>query len=374
VPAPRALAFYLPQFYPTPENDEWWGPGFTEWTNVAQARPMFPGHHQPRIPGELGFYDLRNPETRAAQASLARSHGIHGFCYWHYWFGNGRRMLERPFDEVLASGAPDFPFCLAWANEDWTRIWEENPTEMLVRQEYPGPDDERRHFEYLCTAFHDPRYVRVDGRPLLLVVKPWGLPEPERFLDRWRAMACDAGLPGLFFVGLSKAGWRPSEHGFDGAVASRLVPPFRGRLAADPRAKRRADWLLSAASRRVPGVPAVYLYARWHRYIPELLDDGDASFPVVLPRWDNTPRHGRTGLVFHGETPELFGAQVRRAVELVRDRPTERQWIFVRSWNEWAEGNYLEPDRRWGRQFLEAFRDALRYASNDDAAMRRNRR
>jgi hypothetical protein len=319
---------------------------------------MFPGHHQPRIPGELGFYDLRNPETRQAQADLARAHNVYGFCYWHYWFGDGRRMLERPFAEVLASGEPDFPFCLAWANEDWTRIWEENPTEMLVRQEYPGPDDERRHFEALLPAFHDPRYVRIDDKPVFLLVKPWGVPEPRAFVERWQAMAIEAGLPGLFLVGLSKASWKPSEVGFDGAVASRLVPPFRGRLRADPDASRRPDWLLSAVSRRTPGFPALYAYERWAQYIPELLDDGDHSFPVVLPGWDNTPRHGRDGLVFRGETPELFAAQVRRAVELVRDRPPERRWIFIRSWNEWAEGNYLEPDRTWERGFLEAFRAA----------------
>ena len=354
----KALAFYLPQFYPTAENDEWWGPGFTEWTNVARGRRMFPGHYQPRIPGELGFYDLRNPETRQAQADLARAHNVHGFCYWHYWFGNGRRMLERPFAEVLASGEPDFPFCLAWANEDWTRIWEENPTEMLVRQEYPGTDDERRHFEALLPAFHDRRYVRIDDKPVFLLVKPWGLPEPRAFVDRWQTMATDAGLPGLFLVGLSKTRWKPSEVGFDGAVASRLVPPFRGRLLADPGANRRPDWMLSALSRRAPGFPAVYPYERWSQHIPELLDDGDHSFPVVLPGWDNTPRHGRAGLVFHGETPERFAAQVRRAVELVRERPPERRWIFIRSWNEWAEGNYLEPDRKWERGFLEAFRTA----------------
>ena len=354
----RALAFYLPQFYPTAENDEWWGPGYTEWTAVASARPMFPGHHQPRLPGELGFYDLRNPETRRAQADLAREHGIHGFCYWHYWFGNGRRMLERPFDEVLASGEPDFPFCLTWANENWTRVWHGKPGSVLIEQEYPGPDDERRHFDTLLPAFHDPRYWRVDGLPLFLVLKPENLPDPHGFTDRWRALARDAGLPGLFLVGLSAGDVHPTQLGFDGAVASRLVPPFRARVKAEPNAARHVDWMLSAASRRTPGIPPVYSYARWANYIPDLLDDGDASFPVVLPGWDNTPRRGRYGLVFHGETPERFETQVRHAVELARQRPPERQLLFVRSWNEWAEGNYLEPDRTWGRAFLEAFRRA----------------
>ena len=191
------------------------------------------------------------------------------------------------------------------------------------------------------------------------MLKPESLPDPEGFTERWRALAADVGLPGLFLVGLSGPDVHPTTMGFDGAVASRLVPPFRARLAADPGAARRADWRLSAASRRVPGLPPTYSYSRWAQHIPDLLDDGDASFPVVLPGWDNTPRRGRYGLVFHGETPEAFEAQVRHAVEIAWQRPPEQHLLFVRSWNEWAEGNYLEPDRKWGRAFLQAYRRAV---------------
>src|SRR5262249_41646184 len=158
--AMRVIAFYLPQFHPIPENDAWWGPGFTEWTNVSLARPLFRGHYQPRVPGELGFYDLRMPETRAAQAALARAHGIEAFCYWHYWFA-GKQLLERPFEEVLASHEPDFPFCLAWANESWTGIWHGAPHRMLVQQTYPGLADHEAHFRVWLRAFEDARYVTV---------------------------------------------------------------------------------------------------------------------------------------------------------------------------------------------------------------------
>ena len=177
----RVIAFYLPQFHPIPENDLWWGPGFTEWTNVARARRFYPGHYQPRLPGELGFYDLRLPETREAQAVLAADYGLSAFCYWHYWFGGGRRLLERPFDEVLQSGSPDFPFCLGWANQTWSGIWHGAPSRMLIEQTYPGESDYRAHFETVLPAFKDPRYVRIDGRPLFSCTTPPIFPSRNGF-------------------------------------------------------------------------------------------------------------------------------------------------------------------------------------------------
>ena len=184
----RAIAFYLPQFYPTPENDEWWGPGFTEWTNVIRAVPQFDNHYQPRLPGELGFYDLRVPEVRSAQADLARAHGIEAFCYWHYWFGDGRTMLDRPLREVLSSGEPDFPFCVGWANHSWAGVWQGAPKRLLIEQTYPGPDDDRRHFNDLVATFHDPRYIRVDDKPLLVVHRPEDIPDPQRWMERKTAI------------------------------------------------------------------------------------------------------------------------------------------------------------------------------------------
>src|SRR5208283_1156501 len=167
----RLIALYLPQYHPIPENDEWWGKGFTEWTNVVKAKPSFRGHRQPHIPADLGFYDLRVPETRIAQAELALEYGIGGFCYWHYWFGEGKKLLEKPFEEVLKSGEPDFPFCLAWANESWTGVWHGSPDKVLREQTYPGSNDDEAHFYYLLTAFRDSRYLKVDDRPIFYVYK-----------------------------------------------------------------------------------------------------------------------------------------------------------------------------------------------------------
>ncbi len=342
-PSVQAVAFYLPQFHPVPENDEWWGRGFTEWTNVARARKRYPRHNQPRLPGELGFYDLRLPETRAAQAALARHGGIAAFCYWHYWFA-GRQILERPFAEVLASGEPDFPFCLAWANQSWRGTWHGAPNRILVEQRYPGVDDERAHFETLLPAFHDPRYFRVDGRPLFYLYDPAGLPDAAGFVDRWRTWAERAGLPGLFLVGQTFHGGRSSTADLD---AFSIEPPL-ARLGRSTLAVR----LL----RRI-GIAPVHSYRRFSEALRFEIP-GTTSIPMVLPGWDNTPRTGARGVVLHGSRPELFRAQVERAVASLAGKP--HQLLFVKSWNEWAEGNYLEPDRRWGRAYLDALSVALR--------------
>src|SRR3990170_1056122 len=214
----KLICFYLPQFHPTPENDAWWGKGFTEWRNVAKAKPLFPGHYQPHLPADLGFYDLRLPEARQAQADIARQYGIHGFCYYHYWFA-GRRLLERPFNEVVVSGEPEFPFCLCWANQSWTGIWHGTPKRILIEQTYPGIEDHRQHFETLLSAFHDKRYLKVEGKPLFVVYSPMDLPDSPRVMELWRELAVRAGLPGLFFVAEHwDPEWDPKPYGYDAVV------------------------------------------------------------------------------------------------------------------------------------------------------------
>ena len=349
----RVIAFYLPQFHPIAENDQWWEPGFTEWTNVTKARPIFPGHDQPRLPSELGFYDLRLAESRAAQAALARQYGIEAFCYWHYWFG-GKRLLERPFDEVLASGEPDFPFCLAWANQTWTGIWHGRDKDVLVEQTYPGPENERQHFELLLPAFNDRRYVRVDGKPLFVIYRPEDLPEPRRITAHFRALAVEHGLPGLHLVGIGHENWDPAEHGFDASI---LCEPGATLLRVQP---TRKPSLLARLGKRRLGWPDVYLPDEFAERGLPLAPLPFANHPCVVPNWDNTPRSGARGFVYHAATPQTFAPLMRRAVDSVQARPAEQRLVFVKSWNEWAEGNHLEPDRRFGRGWLEAVRDAVR--------------
>jgi hypothetical protein len=339
----EVLALYLPQFHPIPENDHWWGPGFTEWTNVARAEPLFRGHDQPHLPADLGFYDLRVDEVREAQAQLARDHGVTGFCYWHYWFA-GHRLLERPFDEVLSSGRPDFPFCIAWANQSWSGIWHGAPDRVLIDQTYPGPEDDIEHFATLRSAFEDPRYVTVGGRPVMFVYQPGGLPDPARFVETWQKLAHDAGLGGLYLVAsLGESAYSSYvADGFDAAVH------YRFPLAPDNWSKLR-DRLrghgVGRGPRRAPygGIASVPPGGQ-----------GGRIFPSVYPNWDNTPRLGRRGIVATGSTPERFGSQIRHALEQLAGVPADEQVLVIKSWNEWAEGNYLEPDRAVGLGRLQA--------------------
>ncbi len=354
VPQARAIAFYLPQFHPVPENDVWWGPGFSEWTNTAKARPLFRGHDQPHIPADLGFYDLRCPETRQAQGDLAGRYGVEAFCYWHYWFG-GRRMLNRPFDEVLASGQPEHGFCLGWANHSWTGAWDGAHNRILIEQVYPGPDDEKAHFAYLLRAFEDRRYIKVDGRPLFYIFRPDQIPDPKAFCVRWQQMARAAGFPGLYIVAEisdltgsgSKTLVRPEEHGYDAGAYVRL--PIRITPANRFKMRFRRKFLRW---------PEAWDYSPGAIAVPQDFDR-ETVYPCIYPNWDNTPRANRRGLVVRGSAPELFQRHAEGAVKYLAARPPDHRLLFIKSWNEWAEGNYLEPDRANGHGYLRALAAAL---------------
>jgi lipopolysaccharide biosynthesis protein len=365
---PRLIAFYLPQFHPIPENDVWWGKGFTEWTNVAKARPAFQGHYQPHLPADLGFYDLRLPEAREAQASLAREYGIHGFCFYHYWF-NGRRLLERPVNEILATGRPDFPFCLCWANENWTRRWDGQEQEILLEQTYSDEDD-LNHIRWLARAFCDSRYIRVQGRPLFMVYRLSRLPNPARTVEIWRNEATRLGVGDIFICNVESCA---SEHGLaptfdlDGAVEFapdwEAMPPRKEpnwltrRLCRRPRLQRFAGqvgltqpWLGDNAVVSYPDLVTGMLAKPAPSYL---------RFPCVTPAWDNTARRQQGATIIHGSTPELYQQWLAAVVQKTRLARTEPPIVFINAWNEWAEGNHLEPCRKLGRAYLEATRSAL---------------
>lgn len=350
--AARAVAFYLPQFFPIPENDAWWGPGFTEWTNVARARPLFRGHRQPTIPADLGFYDLRVAETRHAQGELAKAYGVEAFVYWHYWFGGGDRILDRPFREVLDSGEPDVGFALAWANQTWTGTWHGAPDKILKQQRYLGAEDDRAHFDAVLPAFRDPRYLRVDGKPVFYVFRPEELPDAAAWVERWQGFARQAGLDGLYLVaevsdllGRGAAYRRAEADGFDASVYMRLpveVTPART--------------LAMRARRKLLGGPEVWPYSG---DVVRTYPDDPHLQPCIYPNWDNTPRARRRGLVVTGASPELFERNVRAAVDRLQSRPPQERLLWVKSWNEWAEGNHLEPDVEHGHAWLAALRSGL---------------
>jgi hypothetical protein len=362
----RAIAFHLPQFHPIPENDEWWGKGFTEWTNVAKATPRFPGHYQPHLPGDLGFYDLRLPEARAAQAELAANYGIYGFCYYHYWF-NGRRVLERPVNEIWQSGEPDFPFCLCWANENWTRRWDGLNDEVLLKQDYSAADD-LEHIQSLIPVFFDRRYIRVMDRPLFLVYRASELPEPERTTDRWRREAERAGLKGLFLVRVEShhESGDPRNIGFDYSLEFQPCWPH-----AWFRIFRRKWWHIRRLGTHEPGLRDnnVLDYESWAGKALAAPAPAYPRIPCVCPGWDNSPRRQRDANIVVNSTPEFYERWLRGVVN--RMRPSSGSGIsadslvFLNAWNEWAEGNHLEPCQRWGRKYLEATKRALGVPANE---------
>ena len=336
----RFIAFYLPQYHPIPENDQWWGQGFTEWTNVVKGKPLFEGHYQPHLPADLGYYDLRVPSVRERQAELAREYGIHGFCYYHYWF-NGKRLLERPLNEVLQLGKPDFPFCVCWANEPWTRNWDGKHTEILMPQEHTKDTDERFIFD-LLPVLRDERYIRINGRPLLLIYRTELLPDMGRTALVWREIASKNGIDLYLCRVESFAREDLGSINFD--AACEFPPNISGILpgGAEPSETKLYDYreLMDRMLRR-----PVAMNTRFHG---------------VTPGWDNTARMGKRASVFLNSSPELFGQWLTEVAQRTAAKfQGDEQIVFINAWNEWAEGCHLEPDRRYGYAYLEACKAAL---------------
>lgn len=365
--SPQIIAFYLPQFYPFKENDEWWGKGFTEWTNVGRAKPLFRGHYQPRVPADLGYYDLRIPEVREQQVELARKAGVTAFCYWHYWFGNGRRLLERVFDEVLESGKPDFPFCLGWANHSWyAKTWDKTTRndKLLMEQIYPGEEDARAHFQFLLKAFSDKRYLKIDGMPFLYVFDPYRL--PQQYIDLFRTWTKEAGFKDLFLV----ANWDPLNctqesiliKGYQAVVPNRLsclrdyeYKKMSALKKYSLKIIRRAEELMSGIPRR-----ALNYEKHYHSLIDVEYDKAVDVIPSLIPQWDHSPRSGhKAQAIFYNSRPEFFKGHAIEALKAIKDKPEERQILLIKSWNEWAEGNYMEPDLRYGHGYIKALREAI---------------
>ena len=360
----RTIAFYLPQFHPIPENDEWWGKGFTEWTNVVKAKPLFKNHYQPKLPTELGFYDLRVPEVREQQALLAKEYGIEGFCYWHYWFGNGRRILERPFNEVLESGKPDFPFCLAWANETWTGIWHGLTNEILIEQIYPGKDDYIEHFNFLVKAFKDKRYMRIDDKPIFVVYRPEAIPDLALFVNTFQQQAQANGLKGVYLIATNvPITWNAQQNGFDAITPSNHDKLAYVKSESDFKNYYRKKINGKRISKIYKGIlkrpTHVYEYSEAMKWFVKDYESLAQVYPMVIPNWDNTARSGVNGFVLHNSTPELFKQVMQKAISKVKDLSEDKRVVFIKSWNEWAEGNYIEPDRKYGRKYLEVIKELI---------------
>lgn len=355
---PKFIAFYLPQFHPIPENNEWWGPGFTEWVNVAQARPLFKGHNQPHIPADLGFYDLRLPETRKQQAELAKEAGLAAFCYWHYWFGNGKQLLELPFKEVVKSGEPDFPFCLAWGNHSWSKKqWEpKNPEKdvLLIEQKYPGEQDYIDHFMSLLDAFKDKRYFKVNGKLFFVIYSALDFKDVATFIKIWRRLAKENGLNDFYFVA-QDFDCRNKDLlmslGFD-AVIDNTVLNIHHHCSLVKKV-----WF--AFCRKYLRIPTLFKYKDAIKYmITENSSKADV-IPSIAPNWDHSPRSSYKGMVLTNCEPKYFQQVAEDAIDAVKDKPEDEQIIMIKSWNEWGEGNYMEPDLEYGHGYLEAIKNAI---------------
>lgn len=362
----KTIAFYLPQFHPIPENNLWWGAGFTEWHNVSAARPMFRGHRQPQVPGALGYYDLRCDETRHEQARLARSSGIDAFCYYHYWFG-GKQLLETPLNKMLDDKGCDMPFCLCWANETWSRAWDGKESEVLIQQAYSEEDD-RKHAEHLVQIFKDSRYLKSDSKPIFIIYRVGKMDSPARFVRILNEAAHAEGFPGVrIFAVRNFACDVPDDvlktYGIEDIVdfqPNNTEYPRRSAIGKGIRFLQRC-WNSLAKKKGLPQVNSV-LRLKYNDVARNALAIygtlGQYHYPTVFPNWDNSPRR-KAATVIQNDHPEDFARWVREAASIVRKRPERNQFLFVNAWNEWAESAHLEPERKYGDAFLKAFKEGI---------------
>ncbi len=370
----KVIAYYLPQYHPLKENDEWWGKGFTEWTNVGKAKALYKGHYQPKVPADLGYYDLRLPIVREQQAQMAKDAGIYGFMYWHYWFGNGRQLMADIFDDVLDSGKPDFPFCLGWANHSWfAKNWNADGTRgkdrLLIEQKYLGVSDYRMHYEYCLKAFKDSRYVKQNGAPVFLIFQPEDL--PSEFIPLWQQWAKADGLEnGIYFIATANMAKvfdnKPNIKQYINRNFNAVVVP---RLSSANRANKKG--LSKFVNRLLTKIkPILHIPAGWVKYEKAIeyfvteQEKEEISIPVIIPNFDHSPRSGYGAQILDHVTPELFKKHVHKVINVVKNK--ENKLIMLRSWNEWGEGNYMEPDLKNGHIYLDVLKEEIENANNVD--------
>ena len=338
---PRLLAFFLTQFHPIPENDTWWGKGFTEWTNVTKAKPLFDGHYQPHLPGDLGFYDLRLRSSRHDQIRTAKSFGVDGFCYHYYWF-SGKRILNQPLDDMLADPESDMPFCLCWANENWTRRWDATENEILIAQRYL-PDDDINFIKSLIPFISDTRYIRVNDAPLLIVYRPQHLPNAKKSVSIWRDYCRTVGIGEIHIsAALTHGNENYIQFGFDSGVE---FPPHNLKC---PNVANEISFheTFKGYVVKYPAVVQQYLDRKHEQ---------TNVFRSVFPAWDNTPRNRSRAVIVLHSSPANYEYWLSETIKrTILDFPNQERLVFINAWNEWAEGCHLEPDREYQHQFLEA--------------------
>lgn len=359
----KIIAFYLPQFHEIPENNEWWGDGFTEWTNVKSSKPIFNGHNQPRIPLNKNYYDLTDVSTLEWQAKLAKEYGIYGFCYYHYWF-EGEMLLNKPAEIMLKNKTVDIPFCFSWANHTWKRSWADKNDCILKEQTYGDEKDWTDHFYYLLEFFKDNRYIKVNGKPMMVLYNPLGIKEFPEMMKLWQKLAIENGLPGICFIHQQNQYDHSKEYGgelFDYGIEfqmNRAVIEFTKKSILF-----NLERVLNRIADKIPFLRCKfttmqYTYDQIWNIILNTEPKDDKWLPGAFVDWDNTPRRKNRGQVCTGVTPEKFKKYLTQQVKRARDI-YNKEYLFMFAWNEWGESGYLEPDEKYGYQMLEAVRDAL---------------
>ena len=360
---PFILAFYLPQYFPFKENDEWWGKGFTEWTSVGRAKPLFKGHYQPKVPADLSYYDLRVPETREAQAALAREYGIDGFCYWHYWFGNGKRLMCRVEDEVTASGKPDFPYCYCWANHTWfAKNWNVKDAKkghrIVIEQQYPGKEDYIAHFNLCLSAFKDHRYIKEGNKPVFAIYDAASIPDLDVFIKTWNELARANGFDGIYFISYNMNVGK-YEKVKDAPFDAFVVDPMN--KAEKPVGSLGKLWrrVLSHFDMEALMTLRLIKYSDYAKAVVKYFEDNPQAGICVLPNYDHSPRSGKNAIILTDSTPDAFGRLLLSIKSLLDKRESNNKYLFIKAWNEWGEGNYLEPDLIYGRGYLEQVKNVF---------------
>lgn len=368
----KPLALYLPQYHPTDLNDKWWGKGFTEWTNVTKAKPLYEGHEQPLLAGDLGYYDLRVPEVREQQAKLAQESGIYGFIYYHYWFGNNVQTLERVANEVLASGKPEFPFCFCWANETWTGIWHGLSNEIIAEQVYPEGDAEK-HFEYLLPFFNDHRYIKINNCPVFIVYDPIHLSENNNsYLTILRRLVQKNGFEDLHLIAGNKLedSLDYKSLGYQGKITDAFKRAWVQEINKNTSPQQAISTKLYYKN-RIKGILGLQEKSDAHAHNVNQQDMSNIvenltfteteipTYPCIMPNWDNTPRSGANGLVINNASAENFKKQIEKAKQYLEEKNYSENFLIIKSWNEWAEGNIMEPDRKNKHIFLDTLKKSL---------------
>ncbi len=361
----KVIAFYLPQFHSIPENDKWWGNGFTEWTNVKNAKPLFKGHNQPKKPGRLGYYNLLDVDAQKKQIELAKQYDISGFCYYHYWFGNGKLLLEKPLELRLKSKELDLPYCISWANESWEGIWHGSPGKLLIQQEYPGKKDIEKHFRYLFNFFEDSQYIKIENKPVFTIHRPDLLPDLKMFVETFREQAQKAGLDGIYLIGGYNYSleWFPPMDIFDALISNGFnhSPNYLLHEKYNLFTKQLLKFKLKFNLNK----PLVYDFEEINKVIKSIDNKNrkkiegiiENYYPLIITNWDNTPRLGRKGYLFDNFNESTFTKHINDCLNIVIDN--KNNYVFVKSWNEWAEGNYLEPDEQNDIKLLEILNKEL---------------